>query len=230
VAKPETWFVEGSATLGGTVYACNGKITFVQYVLDGRESENFSANDDEHIVYLNPMRRALWFNFHLVDLSEGTHTIVVNSYGTYYYWQNQDKYSEVFGNSSEIRFSVDTVYPNITVLSPLNELSTLDVTLNFTVNEPVSEIVYSLDSGDNVTVAGNATLADLAVGSHNVTVYATDLAGHIGKSETVTFTVAEPESFPTAPVAAVSAASIAAVAFAGLILTRRKHRKEAQQT
>jgi len=225
VKKPETWFVQGSSALGETVYACNGKITYIQYILDGQKSENFSANDDEHNVYLNPMRRALWFSFHLTDLSEGTHKIVVNSYGTYYYWQDQDKYSEVFGNSSEIRFDVDTIFPNITVLSPLTGLSTVEFPLNFAVNESVSEIAYSLDGEDNVTVAGNTTLAGIPVGSHNMTVYATDLAGHVGASETINFTIAEP--FPTLAVLTIAVAGVV-VAGAGFLLYRKRGRGKTQ--
>jgi hypothetical protein len=93
--------------------------------------------------------------------------------------------------------------------------------LNFSINEPVSQITYSLDGQENVTIAGNTTLADLSAGTHNVTVYAWDTAGNVGASETVTFTVTP---FPTAPAAAASVASIAAVT-AGLLVyfKKRKH-------
>jgi len=87
---------------------------------------------------------------------------------------------------------------------------------------------YGLDGRENVTITGNTTLSGLSNGLHGITVYARDEFENTGASETVTFNIEAP--FPTVPVAAVSAASIAAVACAGLILTRRKHRKEAQQT
>jgi len=127
-------------------------------------------------------------------------------------------------------FYVDTVLPTVTVLE-LGNMTVAEhaVPLNFTVDEPAAKIAYVLDGQDNVTVAGNSTLTGLPVGEHNVIVYAWDAAGNIGASETVTFTVAEPEGFPTVPVAAVSAASVAALAAAGLIFTRRKRRKEAPQ-
>lgn len=58
-----------------------------------------------------------------------------------------------------------------------------------------------------MTIAGNIILTGLSEGAHNVTVYATDIAGHVGASETITFTVAKPESLPTtmviAPIASV---------------------------
>ncbi len=48
-----------------------------------------------------------------------------------------------------------------------------------------------------MTVTGNATLAGLIVGEHNLTVYSWDSAGNIGESETVTFNISTPEPFPT---------------------------------
>ena len=64
----------------------------------------------------------------------------------------------------------------------------------------------------------------LPSGEHNVTVYAWDAAGNVGASETVTFTVAEPDIFPTVPVTAVFTASISALA-AGFFLYHRKRPK-----
>ena len=52
-----------------------------------------------------------------------------------------------------------------------------------------------MDGQRNATTAGNTTLTNLPYGEHNVTVYATDMAGHTGASETVYFSVEEP--FPT---------------------------------
>jgi hypothetical protein len=63
----------------------------------------------------------------------------------------------------------------------------------------------------------------LSSGLHNITVYANDTFGNIGTSETVSFTIAEPESFPTGPVVAASAASVA-VACVGILLYLRKRK------
>jgi hypothetical protein len=108
---------------------------------------------------------------------------------------------------------------------------TPNISLNFTVNETVTQISYVLDGKENVTVASNTILTNLPYGEHNVTVYATDIAGNVGSSETVIFTVAKPdpelEPFPTIPAFAVSAVSIVVVTAAGLLLTRRRRRKEA---
>ena len=159
-------------------------------------------------------------NFQLFNLSEGWHTVTV--------YCNTYELSQSYTAEDKIGFFVDAI-PIIAFLSFENKsFVSPDVPLNFTVDQPM-QITYSLDGQENVTVAGNSTLSGLPVGSHNVTVYAWDAAGNVGASETVVFTVAEPERFPSVPVAAVSALSIAAVTAAGLIFTRRRRRKEAQQ-
>lgn len=68
-----------------------------------------------------------------------------------------------------------------------------DVPLNFTVSEPASKIMYSLNGSANVTVNSTATLSGLAVGTHTLTIYAWDEMGNAGKSDQVTFSIQEPE-------------------------------------
>jgi len=170
------------------------------------------------------MRRTLRFSFHLTGLSEGKHTHIVDLEGKYEYLKSRTSNvltSKVVANSTEIQFTVDTVSPHISVLSPRNETYLSETPLNFTVNEPVSQMAYSLDGNDNVTVVSNSTLMGLSAGGHNVTVYATDLAGHSGVSEIITFTVAEP--FPT--VGGASGASVASVGVA-LLVYFKKHKKK----
>jgi hypothetical protein len=87
---------------------------------------------------------------------------------------------------------------------------------------------YSLDGEENMTVAENVTLPELSVGQYTLRVYANDTAGNLGVSETVTFSIAEPETetFPTLSVAVASGASIAAVAAAGIVVYWKKHKRE----
>ena len=69
------------------------------------------------------------------------------------------------------------------------------------------------------------TLAGLAYGVHNVTVYAVDMAGNIGTSETISFTIAEePELFPVVPVAAASVASVALIGVGLLVYFKKRKR------
>ncbi|MEM2108186.1 MAG: kelch repeat-containing protein [Candidatus Bathyarchaeia archaeon] len=141
----------------------------------------------------------------LSNLAEGTHKLVVSV-------------NDTFGNivsSEAVYFSVDTVPPKITVLTPENRsYRETDINAIFIVDEPVSWLGYSLDGRDNVTVTGNVTLAVLSEGSHSFTVYATDLVGNTGASETVYFVVAP---FPTVLVVA-AAATLIIIVVAGYLL------------
>lgn len=117
------------------------------------------------------------------------------------------------------------ILPNVALLLPPNSsFSTSVVKLNFTVDQSVSQVEYSLDGRENMTINGNTTLTDLPNGYHNVTVYATDEAGNTGASETVYFSVEVPEPFPISTIAAVSVATVA-ITGAGLLsyFRRRKH-------
>ncbi|WGM90588.1 MAG: Ig-like domain-containing protein [Candidatus Bathyarchaeum tardum] len=127
-------------------------------------------------------------NTTLSSLSDGVHTIVV--YAT--------DLAENTGKSSIIYFVVslsqpDTEAPTITILSPTSTTySTGNVELNFTISETVFWIGYSLDGTSNQTISGNTILASLSEGSHNLAVYATDLAGNTGKSDIINFEVVIP--------------------------------------
>jgi len=135
--------------------------------------------------------------------------------------------------SSVINFTIDTNPPKVSILSLENKTyDSSDVPLNFTVSEKASLIKYSLDGLDNSTVKGNTTLTGLPNGGHNITVYAWDVAGSVGTSETIYFTLApkkEPlnetkqEPFPIVPVAATSIASLAVVS-AGLLIHFKRHK------
>jgi parallel beta-helix repeat protein len=112
--------------------------------------------------------------------------------------------------------------PQVTLLSSENGTYVGSFPLNFTVNKPAAWLGYSLDGEANVTVAGNITLSGLATGLHNLTVYATDVYGTTGASETVTFTI-EPEPFPTTLV--IASLIILTIVVLGLLLyfKKRKH-------
>jgi len=119
--------------------------------------------------------------------------------------------------------------PKISILSPITQTyNNSNVPIDFVVDTTVNWTGYSLDREGNVTITGNTPLTMLRNGLHNLTVYATDTFGNMGASEPVNFTVDVPETFPLVPVAA--AVVIAVAVAAGLLLTRRKRGKEAQQT
>jgi hypothetical protein len=125
---------------------------------------------------------------------------------------------------------VDNTAPAIEVLSPAHgTYNASSIQLSFTVDEPASQIAYSLDGQESITITGNVTLAGLANGVHDLTIYAKDTAGNTGASETIHFNVDVPESFPAVPVAAASGASFAVVGV-GLLLYFRKRNHRAEVT
>jgi len=152
----------------------------------------------------------------LSGLSDGFHTVVAYA---------KDQNGEVYAR--ERTFVVDTTVPEISVFSlPNKKYDKCDLALNFTVNESVWNIKYSLDGKKNVTVEGNTTLFDLFYGVHNVTVYESDYVGNIGASETIFFTIVEPQPEPESLPATMVMASMASVVFvgAGLLLYFKKRK------
>lgn len=160
----------------------------------------------------------------LSNLSSGNHSVTV--YQGYQYRGLHERYS--VSAYSYVNFTVDTISPKISILSPEPKIYNVsDISLNYTVNEPVSKVTYNLDEQeDEATI--NTTLANLTYGTHNITMYAWDIAGNIGSSETVTFTIAEPElpdSFPIVPVAAVAVVAVVA-ACTGSLVYFKKHKRQ----
>jgi N-acetylneuraminic acid mutarotase len=174
------------------VLSVNRPTTWIGYSLDNRANVTVKGNSV------------------LSQLSEGQHYLIVYV-------------NDTFGNlvsSSAVYFSVDTLPPRLMVLSPENKsYGESDIQSILTVDEPVSWIGYSLDGRDNVTITANVTLAVLQDGSHNITFYATDVAGHNATSTTVYFNIAP---FPTVWVVGVAVTITIGVAATYLLLKRRK--------
>jgi hypothetical protein len=164
----------------------------------------------------------------LTDLSQGAHNVTV--WVSVYQYIISDFLGIPYPNYegavlSTVSFNIDSIPPHITILSPETKAyNTSNVPLDFTVNKAVSQISYSLDGHQNITTEGNITLTRLSNGLHKVTIYATDSYGNVGASQTVSFTVSKPESFPTSVVIAVI---LVAVAISVSLLIYRRHRKSA---
>ena len=119
-------------------------------------------------------------NTTLTGLSDGVHTITVYANDTV----------GNMGYSDTVYFTVDTVSPNIEILSPENKTyTTSSVSLSFTVDEATSWMGYSLDGQANITIAENTTLTELSDGMHSLIVYASDITGNVGYSDIVYFTI-----------------------------------------
>ena len=84
----------------------------------------------------------------------------------------------------------DTRAPTIVIASPENKTySNTDILLSFTVSEFTSLISYSLDEEENIEVSEETILPQLSDGNHSIVLHASDLAGNIGESDMIHFTV-----------------------------------------
>jgi len=190
------------------------EINYVGYTLDNQE----------HVVSSNYGKKDMNWSTILEGLSEGTHILQVSASCKSYYASPTSGgylyYRIYWGYSGVINFTV--VYPpQISILSLENKTyATNSIQLNFTVNEPVTKIEYSLDGQEKVTIAGNATLTGLVDGLHNVTIYAMDTDGNIGVSETINFSI---EPFPT-PLVVASVILIAIVGVGLLAYFKKRNR------
>jgi N-acetylneuraminic acid mutarotase len=134
-------------------------------------------------------------------------------------------------NEQYLPFGYGSVSPVVSLASPQNQnYSSNEVSLNITLNKAVNWTSYSLDGQQNVTFSGYTNLTNISNGVHNITIYAQDTFGNIGSSETISFTIAKPESesFPVMPVAAVSIVAVA-LAVAGLLVYHKKHKTQLSQ-
>ena len=157
----------------------------------------------------------------LPEISEGSHNITV--YGKYEY---PGSYHNVGLDNRSVFFTINDGYPPIVSnLSLENKTySQKDLPLNFTTDESTSWMGYSLDGEENVTIAGNTTLAALANGPHTIMVYANDTVGNMGASQTVNFNVSLMPSASLSYAMVGTAITIAAVTV--ILLLRIKGRKE----
>jgi hypothetical protein len=221
-----------SLTYNVSVGEVNSKTTFHTWIY--RISYRGDWQETETLVDLKALNYVLptQFSINLTGIPDGKHNLTINASETGYYYvfsYPPSEYTFHINASSTFSFSVDTIPPVVSALSTQNQnKTTTDIPFVVVVNEPVSQVTYVLDAEENVTVTGNITLTELSNREHNITVYALDTAGNIGSSETMLFTVAVPESFPTVPVAVASGASFAAVAAGALVYVRKRGRGQSK--
>jgi len=149
-------------------------------------------------------------NTTLTELSDGMYSLTVYANDT----------AGNIGSSDTIYFTINSP-PSISIQSPQNKTyDTTDIPLNFTVDESVLWIAYSLDEQANVTITGNTTLTELSEGSHSLVIYAEDTAGNTGVSKTIIFRVTEP--FPTTLVVAVVAIVLAIIVSLAFYIRKKR--------
>jgi hypothetical protein len=149
-------------------------------------SYNFTANSFK-------WKHFLQYNFSIEGIPIGNHNITLKAHaGGGYSYSNGSSYVFDVDKSQILNFSMH-IQPSINFLSESANV-TSDFPLNFTVNEPLSWMGYSLDNSNNVTIKGNTTLTGLRTGNHSLFVYANNTFNDMAKSEAITFIAREPEA------------------------------------
>ena len=147
VTKPDGWLIHGG-------YDAQQIFKRINYQLDGIFSDTVPVWSD--------LESAFDYSVYLSNLTDGVHSLKVYAYASGWVIQMNGFYEyEIPLNSSSntVHFTVDTTSPRISMLSLANQTYyTFDVPLNFTVSEVTTQIKYSLDGQENVTIAGNETL------------------------------------------------------------------------
>jgi hypothetical protein len=214
VSKSNAWLIWANVTAGNL----RNQLLRVNILIDGKLYRSVEANS-----YLTS---PFSYSENLQNMTDGRHSLAVEADCEGWNFEIHQSWSKKLfykASSDGINFTVYAVPPQIMLLSVANDTYEASaVPLVFAVNRTVSQISYSLDEEDNVIVDGNTTLAGLPNGEHCLTVYATDIVGNTGVSETVYFSVEVP--FPTTMVI-VPAASVAVLGVGLLVyFKRRKHK------
>jgi hypothetical protein len=183
---------------------------------------SYTLDSQNQIVYSGGIRDLNWSTI-LDGLSEGPHSLKVSASCKSYYMTSSsggNPYYRIYGTSSDVVNFTIVYTPEISILSLENKTyKTNNIPLDFAVNEPASKIEYCLDGQEKLIIDGNLTLTGLSDGLHNVTIYATDVDGYVGVSETAYFEI---ETFPTTLV--VASASLVTIAVFAVFLLMRKHK------
>lgn len=202
--------------IGIKILDCQGSIyqnNFINNTLQINSDGGIYGNDPSNIVWHNGRKGNYWSDYNGTDanhdgVGDDPHIFDVDYV---------DKYP----------FMYPWGPPPILMIHPENETyPTSNVPLNFTVGEPTSWIGYSLDGSDNVTVTGNTTLSGLSTGLHNLTLYAADMYGNIGASETIHFSI---EPFPTTLVVATSGLAVAIIGISLLVYFKKRKKSRGTQ-
>jgi hypothetical protein len=205
-------------------------IYYVIYEADWQQGQIFlynssQVNYNDRIESSFTLPKNLYFQYSqdLTGIPDGNHRIAVTVVAGGIYRTIVWGFNRFMINSSSLVFFSVGVTPRISVLSVENRTyTTTDIPLNFTVNTIDSQITYSLDGQENVSLAGNTTLTGLANGDHNLTIYAKDETGNSGVSETIHFNVKVP--FPTAIVATALGAPVAVIGISLAVYFKKRKR------
>ena len=196
-----------------------------------------NLTDTEHVVHIVVEAKAIYMGYYERNGETITTGISNNTYIT------QTAHFQLDPDSKTVSFQKDPQvvsrdpYPNPPtpvplITSPQNTTYTTDdlthftLPLNFTINATASWIGYSLDNQTRITIKGNTNIPELSPGLHNITLYASGTFGNMGISNTIYFTIAEPDALNSILQPLLLALPIAIVVSAvGLLVYFKKHKK-----
>ncbi len=227
VREPSSWF---------DYNPIHGQIMLIWYTVDNNKEIEIADEPDYS------SQQPLNYEGYITNLSDGNHTFQIHVHSCSYYNSYYDKnnsqtwsieqYYYIDTYSDKINFTIDTVSPNINLLSIENKTYyTSNIPLEFILSEP-SKIAFSFDNRETI-IYGNTSLTDVSIGSHSITLCATDTAGNIGKSETINFMVSqqETEQHPSEslPIISISASvGILTTVVASLLVYFKKHKRRVE--
>ena len=184
----------------------------VSFVVDDFVSQTSYSLDNQSFVVVAG-------NFTLTGLADGFHCMTVHA---------EDILGSI-GTSETVYFTVDENPLRLSVLSPERNRSynTTEVSLNFTVNEPVVWIRCNIDDQKNLSLDGNTTIVNLPYGFHNLSIQGQDILGNTMASKTIAFNIVD-ETVQTTEtstvIIAVIAISAIVVGIAGLLYFVKKRK------
>ena len=211
ITKPDEWLISWSTI--GDPQVFKNKLVHLDIIVDGKGYRSIEVNS-----YLSS---PFSYSENLTDLADGIHTLEIHTSCDGWDLEGHglwERYLPYETSSDLINFAVET----FSLLSPENKTyNTSNIPLDFAAGESVSQIAFSLDGKDNVTVSGNTTIAGLPNGNHNVIVYAEDVFGNTGASGIVSFTVDVP--FPiTMVIAPIASMAVLGVGLAVYFKNRKR--------
>jgi hypothetical protein len=173
----------------------------------------------------------LQYDFNLSGIPIGQHTLNITAGGNGELNENNTHYVFYLQKTISVKFFVSTspvkLPEPIVMFSSVQNTTfkTSSFSLNFTVDQPVTKMAYSIDGQEPVAISENTTLTNLSDGQHNVTVYTTDRFSNNYTSGTLFFNVNAQESFPDVPVLVASVIAIVLVSASLLTYFRRRKGK-----
>ena len=112
------------------------------------------------------------FNLALTNIPFGRHSIVITAFGAGGYAQGLTWFQFNKNSVLAVNFTVEKTPQVKLLLFENTSFTNSSIPLDFTVDQPDAKVSYSLDGGEPVIIAGNATLDNVPNGYHNITVSA----------------------------------------------------------